>query len=103
MNLPIKKAGFFFFLFLSAATIFAQGTHQKYLNYIDKYKGTAITEMSRTGIPASVKLAQAVLESGAGSSTLARKAKNHFGIKCGPKWRGKKHYMEDDDFDDFGK
>lgn len=103
MNLPIKKAGFFFFLFLSAATIFAQGTNQKYLNYIDKYKGTAITEMSRTGIPASVKLAQAVLESGAGSSTLARKAKNHFGIKCGPKWRGKKHYMEDDDFDDFGK
>ncbi len=103
MNLPTKRTGLFFFLFLIASTIFAQGTNQSYLNYIEQYKETAISEMSRTGIPASIKLAQAILESNAGTSTLARKAKNHFGIKCGPKWRGKKYHMEDDDFDDFGK
>ena len=103
MNLPIKTTGLFFFLILTTATIFAQGTNQTYLDYIDKYKETAISEISRTGIPASIKLAQAVLESGAGTSTLSRKAKNHFGMKCGPKWRGKKYHMEDDDFDDFGK
>ena len=103
MNLLIKRTGLFFFLFLTAATIFAQGTNQTYLEYIEKYKETAISEMSRTGIPASIKLAQAILESNAGTSTLARKAKNHFGIKCGPKWHGKKYHMEDDDFDEYGK
>ena len=103
MNLLTKKTGLFFFLFLTTLTIFAQGTNQTYIDYINKYKETAISEMGRTGIPASIKLAQAVLESGAGTSTLARKAKNHFGIKCGPKWHGKKYHMEDDDFDEYGK
>lgn len=67
-------------------------------DYINRYKYIAISEMERTGIPASIKLAQALLESGAGKSTLAREANNHFGIKCGSKWKGKKHYRKDDDY-----
>ena len=61
--------------------------------YVERYKYIAVSERLRTGIPASIKLAQGILESGYGSSTLARKANNHFGIKCGGKqWKGKKHY-----------
>lgn len=66
--------------------------------YIDQYQGIAISEMARSGVPASIKLAQGILESNAGRSTLARKANNHFGIKCGSSWRGRKHYRKDDDY-----
>ena len=58
----------------------AQGVSQQYLNYIERYKGMAIDQMLRYKIPASITLAQGLLESGAGTSTLARKANNHFGI-----------------------
>lgn len=57
--------------------------------YVEKYKHIAVTESKRTGIPASIKLAQGILESGYGSSQLAQKANNHFGIKCGGNWKGK--------------
>ncbi len=67
-------------------------------NYIKKYRGLAIQEMERTGIPASIKLAQAILESDAGRSTLATKARNHFGIKCGGQWNGRSYYKKDDDY-----
>lgn len=70
--------------------------------YIDKYKDIAISEMNRTGIPASIKLAQGMLESNMGRSTLAITANNHFGIKCGGTWQGKTHYREDDDRDHKG-
>ena len=50
-------------------------------DYIDKYSALAISEMERSGVPASITLAQGLLESGAGRSTLATKAHNHFGIK----------------------
>src|SRR5690606_24906929 len=66
------------------------------LAYIEQYKDIAIAEMERYGIPASIKLAQALLESGNGNSTLARRANNHFGIKCTPEWPGKKTYQDDD-------
>ena len=56
--------------------------------YIQRYKDIAVKEKDRAGIPASIKLAQGLLESGAGSSALAREAKNHFGMKCGSDWRG---------------
>lgn len=72
------------------------------LDYIARYKDIAIREMERAGIPASIKLAQALLESDAGNSYLARKANNHFGIKCGAAWDGKKFYRLDDDYDDKG-
>ncbi len=64
--------------------------------YIDQYSDLAILEMERTGIPASITLAQAVLESGNGNSTLAREANNHFGIKCHKNWQGKTIRHDDD-------
>lgn len=73
------------------------------LNYIAQYKQIAIEEMHRTGIPASIKLAQALLESGSGRSSLAREANNHFGIKCGGKWNGGTYYREDDDYNKKGE
>jgi murein DD-endopeptidase MepM/ murein hydrolase activator NlpD len=82
---------------------YAQKQNQDFLNYIEKYADLAIQEMERAGIPASIKLAQGLLESSAGKSYLARKGNNHFGIKCGNNWDGKKVYKEDDDFDDRGK
>ncbi len=68
--------------------------------YIELYKNVAMSEMMRTGIPASIKLAQAILESSCGKSDLACKANNHFGIKCGNDWKGKSYKKEDDDFED---
>ncbi len=56
----------------------------------------AIEEMNRSGVPASITMAQACLESGDGNSELARKSNNHFGIKCKSDWRGKKVYHDDD-------
>ena len=66
--------------------------------YIEKYRDLAISEMQRTNIPASIKMAQAILESGLGQSTLATQANNHFGIKCGGGWSGSTYYREDDDY-----
>lgn len=71
--------------------------------YIDRYKEIAVREMERAGVPASIKLAQALLESNSGQSELAQKANNHFGIKCGANWDGKVFHKIDDDFDEFGK
>ena len=68
-------------------------------NYVDRYKAIAIREMERTGIPASIKLAQGVLESDAGRSTLSSQYNNHFGIKCHSDWQGERYYKEDDDKD----
>lgn len=64
--------------------------------YIAQYKDIAIAEMNQYGIPASIKLAQALLESGNGTSYLAREANNHFGIKCGGVWQGKSVTRPDD-------
>jgi LysM repeat protein len=57
-------------------------------DYINTYKDIAITEMKRTGIPASITLAQGMIESDFGRSTLAREGNNHFGIKCHNDWTG---------------
>lgn len=64
--------------------------------YIGKYKNIAIDKMERYKIPVSITLAQGILESGNGLSTLAKKANNHFGIKCHSGWKGKKVYHDDD-------
>lgn len=65
-------------------------------DYIISYKDLAIREMKRSGIPASITLAQAMLESDNGNSTLAIKANNHFGIKCHNNWKGGRIYHDDD-------
>lgn len=72
-------------------------------DYINRYKDIAIQEMNRTGIPASIKLGQAILESNMGRSELARIANNHFGIKCGSSWIGDTYYLKDDDRDRSGR
>lgn len=64
--------------------------------YIQQYRSIAIREMNRYGIPASIKLAQGILESGNGTSLLATRGNNHFGIKCGGTWRGKNMKKNDD-------
>lgn len=64
--------------------------------YINSYKDLAIQEMVRTGVPASIKLAQGILESQFGESTLAKNANNHFGIKCKTEWTGDKIFQDDD-------
>lgn len=66
------------------------------LTYIDDYKDVAIKKMQEYKIPASITLAQGILESGNGRSELTRKANNHFGIKCHKDWTGKKVYHDDD-------
>lgn len=65
--------------------------------YIDNYKTIAMAEMKRTNIPASITLAQGILESNHGNSYLAKKGKNHFGIKCHRSWRGQRVYAWDDE------
>jgi LysM repeat protein len=70
------------------------------LTYIDAFKGVAIEEMNRYGIPASITLAQGIIESGSGNSSLAKFANNHFGIKCTSEWKGKAYYKDDDKSND---
>ena len=64
--------------------------------YINTYKDIAMVEMQRYGIPASITLAQAILESGSGQGRLARHARNHFGIKCHYDWEGDTITHDDD-------
>jgi LysM repeat protein len=75
---------------------FAFGQNDKVQRYIDAYKDIAIAEMIRTGVPASIILAQGILESGCGESDLCKKSNNHFGIKCKDDWAGEKVYHDDD-------
>ena len=74
----------------------AQSRSKQYEEYIKKYRDIAVEEMERYHIPASITLAQGLLESGAGQGTLARKSNNHFGIKCGGDWSGKSVKHDDD-------
>ncbi len=67
-----------------------------YQKYVEKYADIAVKEMKRTGVPASITLAQGLLESRAGLSPLAADGNNHFGIKCHNDWDGKKMYHDDD-------
>lgn len=90
------------FLLLPLVSLLAQQSESQ-LSYIDRFKDIAVREMERTGIPASIKLAQGLLESNSGQSVLARRANNHFGIKCGSNWQGDDFYREDDDYDENGK
>lgn len=67
-----------------------------YTSYISKYNRIAVDEMRANGVPASITLAQGLLESGAGLSELAKKSNNHFGIKCHNEWKGERVYHDDD-------
>jgi len=75
---------------------YGSGLNSTTLVYIDTYKNIAIEDMEKFKIPASITLAQGILESGSGKSTLALKSNNHFGIKCHKNWNGKKVRHDDD-------
>lgn len=95
----MKKAIFILLLSVLFLHTQAQPPDSGYLireQYISQYKELAVREMQLFGIPASIKLAQAVLESGAGRGDLATKANNHFGIKCKNEWQGDKYFKDDD-------
>lgn len=99
----------FLLLFLAPFVVFAQNgapdvqaNMRAQLRYVENYKLLAIGEMERTGIPASITLAQAILETNGGQSLLAREANNHFGTKCNRQWKGKTFFKNDDEKDDAG-
>jgi LysM repeat protein len=75
--------------------LFAQ-TSADYAAYIREYGALAMEEQVRTGIPAAIKMAQGLLESGAGKGSLVQRSNNHFGIKCKATWTGEKAYHDDD-------
>lgn len=83
-------------LTLCSSVVYGQGRNARYVEYINKYSDIAVTEMKKYKIPASITLAQGLLESGAGQSALATKSNNHFGIKCGSAWQGKSVLHHDD-------
>jgi len=74
-----------------------QTNFQKIEHYITTYSSIAVSEMEEFGIPASITLAQGILESSMGVGRLAREANNHFGIKCHSGWNGKRIYHDDDE------
>lgn len=73
-----------------------QAQNQTIEQYIEKFKEAAMQNMQNKRIPASITLAQGILESGAGNSPLAINSNNHFGIKCHKEWTGEKYYHDDD-------
>lgn len=84
-------------LFLVALPLFANAqTQMTREEYIEKYKNIAIAHMEHYGIPASITMAQGILESNSGNSQLSRSSNNHFGIKCKKDWTGEKVYHDDD-------
>jgi LysM repeat protein len=76
--------------------VYAQSISAEAADYINRYKNIAMQEQIRAGIPAAIKLGQAILESQTGKSRLATEANNHFGIKCKTEWTGPKIYHNDD-------
>ena len=95
----MRRLRFFFLLLLAGAAMVsvpAQRRSKAYEDYIRKYRKIAVDEMKRYHVPASITLAQGLLESGAGKSQLARKSNNHFGIKCGKYWEGRTVRANDD-------
>ena len=89
----MKKILAVIIMLFAISLCYAQSVQEE---YIKKYCQIAVEEMSRTGVPASITLAQGILESGSGTSQLSIKGNNHFGIKCHSDWTGGKMYMDDD-------
>ncbi|MDR1865641.1 MAG: glucosaminidase domain-containing protein [Bacteroidales bacterium] len=91
----IKSFGIFACGLVFAGTPAASAQKITAAKYIDTYRELAVSEMKRSGIPASITLAQGILESGSGNSDLAVRSNNHFGIKCHD-WDGEKAFHDDD-------
>ena len=84
------------FVLVSITSVYGQRKVASYEKYIKQYNNLAIQHEKKYNIPASITLAQAILESGAGQARLAKKANNHFGIKCHADWKGGRIYHSDD-------
>lgn len=82
------------------ATTRVRVTTEMVVSYIEKYKQIAMNDMSKFGIPASITLSQAILESGAGTGPLSVQGNNHFGIKCHKDWTGDSIKHDDDEADE---
>lgn len=94
-----KNIVFFIFSYLlsCACTAFSQeAPNENIIKYIEQYAALAVKEMKRTGVPASIKIAQGIHETNAGKSDLVLQSNNHFGIKCKSSWTGEKVFHNDD-------
>ena len=97
----MKRYLFFLVFILSFLSVGAQTRwNAQYQEYVDQWSSVAVEQMNRYRIPASITLAQGLLESGAGRSELAREGNNHFGIKCHNGWTGPTVYKDDDQRND---
>lgn len=92
----MKKIVIFFIGIGLCVSVHAQKQNQAYLDYIEQWRETAVQQQTDYGVPASITMAQALLESAAGQSELALNARNHFGIKCTSEWFGGVYYYDDD-------
>ena len=99
MENKLHRLVFLTIVFFFAIGVQAQKRNARYVEYINKYSDLAVEQMKLHKIPASITLAQGLLESGAGYSQLARKSNNHFGIKATPGWiaQGGKYGIYTDD------
>jgi hypothetical protein len=88
---------YFLFTVLLTFSVFSALSQTTRKEYIEQYQLLAIEEMNRSGIPASIKMAQACLESSNGNSPLSKMSNNHFGIKCKSTWTGKTVKYDDDE------
>ncbi|MBW6491792.1 MAG: glucosaminidase domain-containing protein [Lentimicrobium sp.] len=88
---------FFLIIMYSGNTSAQTGPRLAYKDYIEQYREIAVRKMKEYHIPASITLAQGILESGTGKSALAVEANNHFGIKCHKEWTGMTYTMDDDE------
>ncbi|MBQ1874613.1 MAG: glucosaminidase domain-containing protein [Paludibacteraceae bacterium] len=92
----MRKTIFFIVVLATTVSLHAQNTVRAYWEYIARWRDAVVFQQQEYGIPASITMAQALLESGAGKSELATEANNHFGIKCGGSWMGDSFYHDDD-------
>jgi hypothetical protein len=94
-----KNSIFLIIAFLLSSTYSAlsqEAPNENIIKYIEQYAALAVKEMERTGVPASIKIAQGIHETNAGKSDLVLQSNNHFGIKCKSSWTGEKVYHNDD-------
>lgn len=95
----MRKISFTIIGLFTLASLMASAPKKLQVNidYINRYSKIAVEKMKEHRIPASITLAQGILESGAGQSELAKKSNNHFGIKCHSEWTGERVYHDDDE------
>ncbi len=98
-NRNMKKQVLIFYCFFSIMAVSSAKAQQQEVvkEYISRFKDLAMEEMQRTGVPAAIKLAQGIHETGAGTSQLVLKSNNHFGIKCKSNWTGESVSHDDDE------